>query len=76
MNVLLGREGQPDWRFSDRRLLVAEQVLLAVVAWFGGRLLDVGDKRLAGFQGLLGVDRDRGISGFRNSGGFRHVCEC
>ena len=76
VDVLLGRESQPNGRFRDCRLLVAEQVLLPVVAWFGGCLLDVCDKRLAGLQCLLGVDRDRGISGPRNGGGFRHVCEC
>ena len=75
MDVLLGREGKPDWRLSDGRFLVGEQVLLAVLTRRGGRLLDVGDKCFAGLEGLLGVNMDRGIRDLCNRCGLGHGCE-
>lgn len=62
MDVFLGGKSEPDGCLSNRRLLGREQVLLAVLARFRSRLLDVRNKRFAGFERLIRVEGDRGIS--------------
>jgi len=51
VDVRLGGQGEPHWRLCNDCLFIGEQVLLAR-RWGGSGLLDVGDERFGGFQGL------------------------
>ena len=73
--MVLGGEGEPDGGFGDNGLLVGEQVLFAILGRSGSGFLDVGYERLAGFESLLGIDRDRRLARRSDSGGGRHFRE-
>lgn len=73
--MLLCCKGEPNRRLGNSRLLVGQEVLLAVVARGGGGLLDVSDEGLAGPQGLVRADGDHGVRGLRDCFGRRHDCE-
>lgn len=74
MNVVLCGESEPDGSLGDGGFGISEEVLLSVRGRGGGGLLDVGNKRLAGLEGLVRVDRDRGLGRLGDSSGGRH-CE-
>lgn len=73
--MILGGESEPDGGLCDNIILVGEQVLFAILGRSGSGLLNVGYERLAGLEGLLGIDGNRGIGRSSDSGCGRHVHE-